>query len=200
MKILKKFLLSSVFVFLPAGGVVSLYAQSWSQYKDCGFPPALKVYTVDLDGRVNAATVEDLEDGQNCLNENQIRLKTSVEDLHSLLITNGDLETDILDLQNEVKQTAFDLHTAETKIETLENRLTAAEDEIQELTFDSRVPPHPASGRATANKPKVPVSRPTTEWDAQGNPIKPASKPKAPTSKPTASINKPKPVVKEGAH
>jgi len=193
-----KFLLSSIFVLLPATGVLPLYAQTWSQYKDCGFPPALKMYTVDLDGRVNAATVEDLENGQNCLNENQIRLKTSVEDLHSLLTTNGDLETDILDLQNKLKQTEFDLHSAETKIETLENRLTAAEDEIQVLTFDSRVPPHPASGRATANKPKAPASMPTTEWDAQGNPIKPASKPKAPASKPRAPISKPKPPAKEG--
>ena len=190
MKILAKFLLSGVFVFLPA---VVCAQDILGLHDDCGFAPALKMYTTDLDGKVSPQVVEMLEDGQNCLNDNLIRLKTSVKSLQSPLISNEDLTTDILFLQDKLKQTELDLHTAETKIETLENRLTTAEDEIQELKFDSRITTHPANRKAAAIKSSgfIPDTPATTPH--------PASK-KSDASKPKAPVNTPKPAVKEGTH
>jgi hypothetical protein len=145
--------------------------------KDCGFPPALKRFTVERRVRVESGPpleivspqiVEDLEDGQNCLNENLMGLKTSIKGLDSLLVSNNHLETDILDLQDKLKQTELALHTAETKIETLEDRLKSDERWIAEIPFLV----------AAVRKPNAL-----------------ASKPQAPASKPTAPLNKPKPTV-----
>jgi hypothetical protein len=82
----------------------------------------------------------------------------------------------------------------------LENRLTTVEDEIQELKFDSRIPPHPASRKAAANKPSglIPDTPATTPHPAITK--SDASKPKAPASKPKAPANKQTPAVKEGTH
>lgn|GEM_PF-4590447 len=187
MKILARFLLPGVFVFLPAVG----HAQDTSGlHGDCGFAPALKIYTVDRDGRVTPQTVEDLEDGQNCLNVNLIGLKESVGSLHTQMGWNAD---DIQDVQNKLKQTEHDLQTAETKIETLEDRLSKAEDEIQELQLDFPIPAHRAIKKSDANKSSgfIPDTPATTPHPA----IK-----KSDTSKPTTPVIKPKPAVKEGTH
>jgi hypothetical protein len=157
-KILAKFLLSSVFVFLPAVGCAQ---DDFGIHKDCGIPPALKVYTVGPDGRVEPMIVEDLEDGQNCLNENLIRLRTSVESLHTQVGWNADshleFRNEIQDLQDKLEQTELKLHTAETKIETLEGRLTTAEEAIEGLNRKA-----PASKpKAPARKPTAPVNKPT---------------------------------------
>jgi hypothetical protein len=166
MKILAKFLLSSVFVFLPA---VCCAQNDFGLQEDCGFPPALKTHAgIPLFGATARELVDGfdeleygvnkLEDGQNCLDVNLMRLKTSVESLHTQIGWNADsnlrFRNDIKDLQDKLKQTELDLHTAETKIETLENRLTIAE-------FYSRIPPHPTNRKAAANKPKAPVNKPT---------------------------------------
>jgi len=189
-KILAKFLLSSVFVFLPAVGCAQ---DILGLHDDCGFAPALKIYTKELDGKVSPQIVEMLEDGQNCLNGNLIRLKTSVESLHTQMGWNADsnlgFRNDFQDLQDKLKQTELDLHTAVTKIETLEDRLRTAEETLQVLKLSAWMPPRPASNpKATVSKPKAPVNMPTP------------GKPKAPTSKPTAPVNKPTPAVKEGTH
>ena len=194
-KILAKFLLSGVFVFLPAVG----HAQDTSGlHGDCGFAPALKIYTVDRDGRVTPQTVEDLEDGQNCLNDNIQELKDKVEFIDTWGAKSD--AGDIKDLWDELVQTEHDLHTAETKIETLEDRLSKAEDEIQELRLDLPIPSHRAIKKSDASKSSglIPDTPATTPHPA----IKKsdASKPKAPTSKPAAPVNKPKPAVKEGTH
>jgi septal ring factor EnvC (AmiA/AmiB activator) len=126
-KILAKFLLSSVFFFLPA----VVFAQvAHGLHSDCGFAPALKIYTTDLNGRVSSEIVEMLEDGQNCLNGNLMELKESVESLHTQTRWNAD---DVKDLRDKLEQAEHDLHTAETKVETLEDRLSTAENEIEEL-------------------------------------------------------------------
>ncbi len=187
MKILAKFLLSGVFVFLPAVD----HAQDTSGlHGDCGFAPALKIYTVDRDGRVTPPTVEDLEDGQNCINVNLMGLKESVGNLHTQVGCRAD---DIRDLQDKLKQAERDLHTAETKIETLDDRLSKTEDEIRELRLDFSIPPHRAIKKPDASKSSglIPDAPATTPHPA--NKKFDASKPKAPASKP-------KRAVKEGAH
>ena len=133
-KILAKFLLSSVFFFLPA----VVFAQvAHGLHSDCGFAPALKIYTTDLNGRVSSEMVEMLEDGQNCLNGNLMELKESVESLHTQTRWNADEKKwnadDVKDLRDKLEQAEHDLHTAETKVETLEDRLSTAENEIEEL-------------------------------------------------------------------
>jgi seryl-tRNA synthetase len=210
-KILAKFLLSSVFVFLPA----VVCAQG-----PCGWASS----ATDIFGRVSPEKVDRLVDNQNCLNDNLgkledkldnlTKLKDKVEFLDTLVRSDAGDTTALLD---ELRQTKDDLQTAETKIETLENRLTTAEDEIQELKFDSRIPPHPANRKAAVNKssgfipetpattphpaskkpdatkPKAPASKPTSGFVPDFPPMSSASKPKAPDNNPT-------PVVKEGAH
>ena len=174
MKFLAKFLLSSVFVFLPAVGCAQV---DLGLHEDCGFPPALKVFTVETRTWINnklievvsPQIVETLEDGQNCLNVNLMRLRASDKDLHTQMgwIADSHLETrnDIKDLQDKLKQTELDLHAAETKIETLEKNYDMLNLQLTALTA------------------RRPVSKP----------LAPASKPKAPASKPT-------PAVKEGTH
>lgn len=183
MKISAKLLLSSAFVFLPA---VVFAQDNLGLQKDCGFAPALKGYTVE--GRVPGAwpplevvspqIVEDLEDGQNCLNDNLIQLKASVKDLQSAETGNAHLVTNVLDLEDKLEQSVRDLHTAETKIETLEDRLRTAEDKIEDLESRPWIQPHPASTKPAASKPNAP-----------------ASKPKAPASHPKAQVNKPTPTT-----
>jgi hypothetical protein len=165
-KILAKFLLSSVFVFLPAVGCAR---DILGIHEDCGFPPALKIYTSigplgasatqlafgfdELKDRVNM-----LVDGQNCLDINLIRLRTSVKNLHTQMgwIADSHLEfrNEIQDLQDKLKRTELDLHTAETKIETLEDRLRTAEEAIEGLNRRFFV------FTAPAGKPKAPLASP----------------------------------------
>ena len=97
-----------------------------------------------------------LEDRVNCLNDNMMQLRISVKSLQSPLISNENLTTDILLVQNKLKQSELDLHTAETKIETLEaslhlieRRLAMAEDEIEWLTPKARAS-KPTPGKLTA--------------------------------------------------
>ena len=100
-------------------------------------------------------------DNQNCLNgnlgklestlHNLTGLKESVESLHTQVGWNADY---IKDPRDKLEQAGHDLQTAETKIETLENRLATVEDEIQQLKFDSRIPPHPAIRSQTLASPR----------------------------------------------
>jgi hypothetical protein len=167
-KILAKSLLSSVFVFLPAVGCAQ---DVLGLHNDCGFAPALKMYTTGLGGKVSPQIVEMLEDGQNCLNDNLIRLRASIKSLQSPLISNESFTTDILLLQDKLKQTELNLHTAETKIETLEDRLRTAEETLQLLQLRASMPPRPArSPKATVSKPKAPVNKPTQQTAPEGNP------------------------------
>lgn len=159
MKILAKFLLSSVFVFFAGVPV-------WAQ--DCGHG-----YFWNRDEQ---SAITDLEKRQDCLN-------AKLQDNDSSY-----LKIEIYDLQDKLKQTELDLHTAETRIETLEaslhlidRRLAMAEDEIQWLTpkapaskpkapvskpTSGFIPditattPHPAGKKSDASKPKAPVNKP----------------------------------------
>ena len=97
MKISAKFLLSSVFVFLPAVGCAQ---NDFGLYGNCPFPPH-GVYIIERD---NATIVKHLEDGQNCLNDSLTELKLDVENLQSPLRGNDDLKTKILELQNQLAQ------------------------------------------------------------------------------------------------
>ena len=57
------------------------------------------------------------------LNDNMMQLRINVKSLQSPLISNENLTTDILLVQDKLKQSELDLNTAETKIETLEASL-----------------------------------------------------------------------------
>jgi hypothetical protein len=201
-KILAKFLLSSVFVFLAAVGCAQ---DILGLHDDCGFAPALKGFTVETSVWINNKLIEEvspqivemLEDRVNCLNDNMMQMNASVKSLQSPLISNENLTTDILLLQDKLKQTELDLHTAETKVEDqeaslhlIERRLAMAEDEIEWLT-----------PKARASKPKAPVSKPTSGFipDTPATTPHPASK-KSDAGKPKAPANKPTPAVKEGTH
>jgi septal ring factor EnvC (AmiA/AmiB activator) len=163
-KILAKFLLSGVFVFFAGVPV-------WAQ--DCGHGI--------LWNHDEQNVIDDLEQRQDCLNK---KLQSQDNDYPKI---------EIYDLQDKLKQTELDLHSAETKIETqeaslhlIERRLAMAEDEIEWLTPRRSAFKTPASKpkapvnqpKAAAGKPKTTASKPTTEWDAQGNPIQPTTKPK----------------------
>ncbi len=180
MKILAKFALSSVFVFLPA----VVCAQG-----PCGWASS----ATDIFGRVSPEKVDRLVDNQNCLNDNLgkledkldnlTKLKDKVEFLDTLVGSDAGDTTALLD---ELRQTKDDLQTAETKIETLEDRLSKAEDEIQELQLDFPIPPRRAIKKSDTTEPKAPVNKPKAPVN---NPT--PGKPKAPASKPTAPVNKP---------
>jgi hypothetical protein len=201
MKNLAKFFLPSVFAFLPA----VVCAQG-----PCGFSPLMESALANeitgmargrADVFVYLDVFEHLEDGQNCLNDNLGKLKESVEFEKRWGVKNNDIRG----LLDELKQTKDDLHTAETKIETLENRLMTAEDDIQQLKFDSRIPPHPANRKVAANKPSgfipdIPATtpHPAIKKSDASKPKAPVNnptpiKPKAPASKPTVPVNKPMP-------
>jgi hypothetical protein len=170
-KILAKFLLSSVFVFLPAVGCAQ---NDFRLYGNCPFPPH-GVYIIERD---NATIVEHLEDGQNCLNDSLMKLKLDVEDLQSPLRGNDDLKTEILKLQDQLAQTKLDLRMDETKIETLQHSY----DMLSHL-FDRMLNDKLNDSGLAARKP-----------------VAPASKPKASVSKPKAPVNKQTPAIKEGTH
>jgi hypothetical protein len=168
-KILAKFLLSSVFVFLPAVGCAQ---NDFGLYGNCPFPPH-GVYIIEQD---DAAIVKHLEDGQNCLNDGLTQLKLDVESLQSPLRGNDDLKTNLLELQDQLAQTKLDLRMDETKIETLQHSY----DMLSHL-FDRMLNDRLNDSGLAARKPAAP-----------------ASKPKAPVSKPKAPVNKQTPAVKEG--
>jgi len=175
-KISAKFLLSSVFVFLPAIGCAQ--DDYFVPQKDCG---SLRAFG-------NTTIVEELADKQACIIGNQIQLKASVENLRFRVSGN---EIDIKILEDKLKQTLLEtkIELLEANLHSLERRLSMAEDEIEWLT-----PKAPASKpKAAVSKPKTTASKPATEWNAQGKPIQPITKPKAPVSKPT-------PTIKEGPH
>jgi hypothetical protein len=170
-KILAKFLLSTVLVFLPA--LCCAQDDYFVPQKNCALPTL-----------ANTTKVEELADKQDCINGNQIQLKTSVENLRFRMRSN---ETNLLVLEDKLK---LDLRTAETKIATLEaslrlieRRLSMAEDEIEWLT-----------PKAPASKLKAPVSKPTSGFipDTPSTTPHPTSK-KSDVSKPKAPVNTPTP-------
>jgi hypothetical protein len=125
----------------------------WAQ--DCGH----KLFWDDNEQSV----INDLVHRQDCLNEK--------------LQENDYLKIEIYDLQDKLKQTERDLHTAEVRIETLESRYN-----MLDLLLTTLPERRPASKpMAPVNKPKAPVNNPTP------------GKPKIPASKPTAPVNKPTP-------
>ena len=194
MKVLTKVLVFSVSIFLPA---VCCAQNSFGFHEDCGFAPVMKGYTVQTRVWINNQLIEEvspaivgiLEDRVNCLNDNLIELRTSVESHQSSLISSQSVAIDMLLLQDKLKQAELDRQTAETKIEDLEaslhlieRRLSMAENEIEWLT-----------PKAPAHKPKAPVSKPPSGFtpdtpDTSPHPASTkfdATKPKAPLNKPT---------------
>jgi hypothetical protein len=167
MKILAKVLLSSGFVFLPAVGAAQ--DDYFVPQKDCG-----SLHTLG-----NTTIVEELADKQDCINGNQIQLKTSVENLRFRMRSN---EIDILVLGDKLKQTQLEtkIETLEASLHLIERRLAMAEDEIEWLT-----------PKAPARKPKVPDRKPTPDFipDTPATTPHPASK-KSDASNPITLGNK----------
>ncbi len=148
MKILAAFFLSVFFLFFPG---VPVRAQNCLSHQ---VAPRTYFDTVQ-------SAIAYLEEGQNCLESH-----------------NSDLELQILNLQDELKQTEFELHTAKTRIEALEDALRTDEHITQAMFLQAgkwKAAVKPESGTSSTKAP--------------------ASKPKAPASKPKAPVNKPKPAV-----
>jgi hypothetical protein len=187
-KILAKFLLFSVFVFLPAMGVGPLYAQHYQGM----IPDSYR----ELQSYDRAGIKSD---EQEAIQDLQTRCQKLEDDFQHMHWTIQDQDQSMLVLDNSNK-----IESLESSLDLMEAKLRTAESEIQELkeelTFYSPLPPHPANRKAAANKPSgfIPDTPATTPHPA----IKKsdASKPKAPASKPTAPVIKPKPAVKEGTH
>ena len=192
MRISAKFLLSSLFAFLPAVGCAQ-----YGLYGDCPFPPRGS-YIIEPD---NATIVKDLENGQNCLNDGLKELKLDVGNLQSQPRGNDDLKTEILELQDKLAQTKLDLRIDETKIETLQNSYDMLSRLLDRMLNDrlngsglaARKPAGPVS------KPNAPASKPSPSFipDTPATAPHPASK-KSDASKPKAPVTKPAPAVKEG--
>jgi chromosome segregation ATPase len=121
MKILAKVFLFSGLVFLPAIGCAQ--DNYFVPQKDCG-----SLLTLG-----NTTVVQELADKQDCMNGNQIQLKTSVENLRFRVSNN---EADILTLQDKIKQTELEarIETLEARLHLIERRLDMAEEEIEWLT------------------------------------------------------------------
>jgi hypothetical protein len=120
-------------------------------------------------------TVKDITDNLDCLNK-----KTeSLEDDKYYL------ESEIDDLQRKLDQTELELHTAKTKIETLEGTLRSDE-HMTEAMFS-------LFARAGKSKPAFnPAGKPESGTSSTKTP---ASKPKAPVNPPKAGASKPKALV-----
>jgi TolA-binding protein len=185
-KILAKFLLSGVFVFLSAAGVVPLSAQHYR-----GESPSSWRELQDYD----IAGIKS--DEQKAIQDLQTRCQKLEDDFQDMHLTIEYQPELILDNSKRIK-------SIESSLDLMEEKLRTAESEIQELkeelTFYSPLPPHPASRKAAANKPSgfIPDTPATTPNPASKK--SDASKLKAPPSKPTAPVIKPKPAVKEDTH
>lgn len=171
MKILAKFLLFSVFVFLPAVGCAQ---DVHGFYSDCGISPAAMVY------EVSSEIVLRLENGQNCLNKNLMELAERIERLHYDLTSNHDLAAESLDLQKKLEQTEDDLRAAKIRIQYLEN-------DVQELKFDSSIERHLG--------PRVVVaSKPAKQSGAQVKPIPRLASPRPPLASPRLRLTSRRPL------
>jgi len=170
-KILAKFLLFSVFVFLPAVGCAQ---DVHGFYSDCGISPAAMVY------EVSSEIVLRLENGQNCLNKNLMELAERIERLHYDLTSNHDLAAESLDLQKKLEQTEDDLRAAKIRIQYLEN-------DVQELKFDSSIERHLG--------PRVVVaSKPAKQSGAQVKPIPRLASPRPPLASPRLRLTSRRPL------
>ncbi len=83
---------------------------------------------------------------QDCLNEK----------LRHLEANNSWLETEVYDLQDKLKQTELDLHTATVRIETLEEDRSSW-DHLYTVPMARRPASKP---KAAAGQPKAPVNKP----------------------------------------
>jgi hypothetical protein len=202
-KTLAKFLLSSIFVFLPATCVVPLYAQHYQGTIPDSYHELHDYDSIGLKSDEQKA-IENLEKRCQQLEHAFQDMQWTIQDQPAL----------VLDNSNKIK-------SLESSLDLMQAKLRAAEDEIhelkEELEFDSRIPPHPANRKAAVNKssdfipetpattphpaskkpdackPKAPASKPTSGFVPDFPPMSSASKPKAPDNNPT-------PAAREGTH
>ena len=179
MKILAKFLLSGVFVFLSAIGAVPLSAQHYRGMTPSSFR---ELQDYDLAGIKS--------DEQEAIQDLQTRCEKLKHDLDTMQWTIRTQDLLISDKSNKIE-------SLESRLDLMESKLTTAELEIQDLTekliFYSPLPSHLANRKAAANKPSgfIPDTTATTPH--------PVSK-KSDATKPTAPVNKPTPAEKEDTH
>jgi septal ring factor EnvC (AmiA/AmiB activator) len=196
-KILEKFLLSSVFVFLPAVGCAQnnfdlLLGQINKVQRECEdrqFELEMKVQDQQKDiDKLKAKLGDTLENkllGDSVGDNLADTLRKMQEDIRNLR-TNIDLVD-----EKTTDNIGSPLYQINTRLMTIETKLRTAEDDIQALQSESRIPSHTTNRKTAANKSSgfIPDNPATTPH--------PASK-KSDASKPKALVNKPKPAVKEG--
>jgi peptidoglycan hydrolase CwlO-like protein len=136
-KISAKFLLSSVFVFLPAAGVAPLFAQTSSQCVDLQNGFDFEVGMQDPQEAINHLQTE-VKKLEVCLNEMQLNMSIHDPNL----------------MENQIDDNRKKLDTAESKLYETEDRLTKAEETID--TLNLRL----LALEARASKPKAPASHP----------------------------------------
>jgi TolA-binding protein len=150
-KISAKFLLSGVFVLLPATSFVPLYAQHYR-----GALPSSYQELRDYDGigvkSDEQKAIENLEERCQHLEDalKAMQFNASIYDAHLMV--------------NQIDDNRKKLLTVETKLYETEDRLTKAEETIAALDLRLLT--------LEASKPKAPVNKPTL-----GKPTAPANKP-----------------------
>ena len=151
MKILALFLLSGFFLFFAAAGVVPLYAQHYRGMIPDSYQELRTYDRVGIKSDEQNA-IEDLEKSNHDLKAK----------LHKLETSNDLFELEILNLQDKLKQTEVDLHTAKVRIETLELRLTSDHEMWDRLLTLFTAPP----ARRPASQTKAPVNKPKPAVDS----------------------------------
>jgi len=190
MKTSAKFLLFGASVFLPAMGVVPLYAQHYRGVLPSSYQELRDYDSIGVKSDEQKA-IEDLETrcetAEHALKEMQFN--ASIYDSHLMV--------------NQIDDNRKVLNTALNKLYETEHRLTKAEETIDVLNLRLSVL------EARSSKPKDPVRKPTPDFIPDSPAITPhpaikksdASKPKTPVNKPTpgkptAPANNPTPAVK----
>jgi nitrogen regulatory protein PII-like uncharacterized protein len=140
-KILAKFLLSSVFVFLPATGVVPLYAQHYRGVLPSSYQELRDYDSIGVKSDEQKA-IENLEERCQHLEDamKEMQFNASIYDAHLMV--------------DQIDDNRKKLLTVETKLYETEDRLTKAEETIAAL--DLRLLALEASKR------KARVSKPTS--------------------------------------
>jgi peptidoglycan hydrolase CwlO-like protein len=145
LRILALLLLSGSFLFFP---VTPLYAQHYHGMSLC---------SCQQQQAYDASGVES--DEQYAIEKLEKKCKELNEKLESLE-SGHDYLGDILDLQDKLKQTKLDLYTAQLRIETLENQVSANQEHMEEELTALLMARHPVSNtKAGVSKPKAPVNQ-----------------------------------------
>jgi nitrogen regulatory protein PII-like uncharacterized protein len=167
-KILAVFLLSGFFLFLPAVGVVPLYAQHYRGMIPDSFQQ-MRAYDLAGVKSDEQEAIQNLEDHLKKLQDKvdgpvlglETRVKFAEDEANHLSDEMNSMKTRVLELENRLSET--------------ESRLNAAESEIKILNVTQNLmllagPQRPISKpKPAASKPKAPVNKAKPAVDSSKN-------------------------------